>query len=282
MSATSSPLISIIVAVFNGAKTLQQCINSVVEQTCSNSELIIIDGGSKDGTLELLEKNSKNINYWVSEPDRGICNAWNKALAQTKGEWICFLGADDFLWNNQVVEKISEQLTILPSNIRVTYGQVMLLNHEGKNIYPVGEPWSNVKKLFLQRMSIPHPGLMHRRRLFEEHGNFDESFHIAGDYEFLLRELKMHDAFFISNIIVTGIRQGGISSSFENIFRSLQEMRQAQRFHGQRFPGRQWLLAMTRASIRIFLWNLLGEKSTRKALDLGRKIMGLPSYWNRT
>ena len=83
MNNKSSPLISVIVAVFNGAKTLRQCIDSVDRQSYLNKELIIIDGGSKDGTVDIIKNNQGKIAYWVSEPDRGIFNAWNKALAMT-------------------------------------------------------------------------------------------------------------------------------------------------------------------------------------------------------
>lgn len=98
-------MISIIVAVFNGKITLQHCIDSVAQQTYPNKELIIIDGGSKDGTVNLLEENRNKISYWISEPDRGIYNAWNKGLEQTTGKWIIFLGADDYLWDVRVLER---------------------------------------------------------------------------------------------------------------------------------------------------------------------------------
>jgi glycosyltransferase involved in cell wall biosynthesis len=92
MNNESAPLISIIVAVFNGAKTLQQCIDSVILQTYPNRELIIIDGGSKDGTVDLLKANSKQISYWISEPDHGVYNAWNKGLSQAKGDRMIIFG----------------------------------------------------------------------------------------------------------------------------------------------------------------------------------------------
>ncbi|MGZ4970754.1 MAG: glycosyltransferase family 2 protein, partial [Methylobacter sp.] len=167
MKQKDAPLISIIIAVFNCAKTLQQCIDSVAQQTYANKELIIIDGGSKDGTVDVLESNGDKLGYWLSEPDNGIYNAWNKGLSQAKGEWICFLGADDFFWDAQVLERMAAQLATVPADIRVAYGQIMLLNNDGKNLYPIGEPWQGVKERFKQVMSIPHPGLMHRRGLFE-------------------------------------------------------------------------------------------------------------------
>lgn len=277
-----SPLITIIVAVFNGAKTLQQCIGSVARQTYPNKELIIIDGGSKDGTADLLEANREQISYWISEPDRGIYNAWNKGLAQAKGGWICFLGADDYFWDAQVLERLALQLEKLPPDIRVAYGQIMIVNTEGASLYPLGELWGKIKGRFKQVMCIPHPGAMHRRSLFEQHGQFDESFHIAGDYELLLRELKVADAFFMPDIITVAMRQGGISSTPANSLLQLREVRRAQRMHGQYFPGRFWLMAMMRVYMRLLLWSALGERMARKALDLGRRMMGLPPFWTRT
>jgi len=279
---TPSPLITIIIAVFNGVKTLQQCIDTVAQQTYANKELIIIDGDSKDGTVDLLKANNSQITYWVSEPDHGIYNAWNKGLEQAKGDWICFLGADDFLWDMQVLERIAKQLVIIPAGISVVYGQIMLLNNNGENLYPIGESWQKIKKHFRQVMCIPHPGTMHRRSLFEQNGKFDESFRIAGDYELLLRELKKADAVFIPDLIIVGMRQGGISSDPANALVAMREIRLAQRVNGQKLPGWIWIMAMIKVYIRLLLWGLLGEVVARRILDFGRKILGLPPFWEKT
>ncbi|MFH7321200.1 glycosyltransferase family 2 protein [Desulfurivibrio sp. D14AmB] len=275
----SGPLISVIVAVFDGADTLQKCMESVVRQTYPAKELIIIDGGSKDGTVDLLRRYHRQINYWVSEPDHGVYNAWNKGLARASGEWICFLGADDFFWDPRVLERMAARLPAIAPEIMAVYGRVMLLNMQGKELGLIGEPWENVRGRFRQIMCVPHPGLMHRRTLFERHGQFDESFRIAGDYELLLRELKTGQAFFVSDIVVAGMRQGGISSSPQNALRSLRETRRAQQRHGQNLPGIIWLLAVTRVYGRILLWKMVGKKLAGKILDWGRRMMGLPPYW---
>ncbi len=282
MNDQSAPLISIIVAVFNGAKTLQQCIDGVAQQTYSNKELIIIDGGSEDGTVDLLKVNCKQISYWISEPDRGIYNAWNKGLTQAKGEWICFLGADDYFWDSQVLARMSEQLVKLPSSIRVAYGQVMIVNAHGERLYHMGEHWQKVKKRFKQVMCIPHSGMMHRRNLFEQHGYFDESFHIAGDYEMLLRELKMNDAYFIQDVIVTAMRIGGISWIPDNSLLVMRETRCAAEMHGQHFPGWFWLMAIARAYVKLMLWGVLGERLTRRALDFVMRVREKPPLWKKT
>jgi len=282
MSYQDTPLITIIIAVFNGAKTLQQCIDSVAQQTYPNKELIVIDGGSEDGTVDLLKENQEHISYWVSEPDQGIYNAWNKGLTQTNGDWICFLGADDYFWDTLVLDKMAQQLALTPPDIRVVYGQVMLLSSNGDNLHAVGEPWGEVKDRFKHMMSIPHQGVMHRNNLFELHGMFNESFRIVGDYELLLRELNANNAVFVSDVIVTGMRQGGVSSNPEYSLTILREMRCAQVMHGQRWPGLVWILALLRVYIRLLLWKILGDKLTRKVLDFGRRMMGLPAYWTKT
>jgi hypothetical protein len=282
MTEQSQPLITIIIAVFNGVKTLQQCIDSVAQQSYANKQLIIIDGGSTDGTVDLLQANNQSISYWISEPDSGIYNAWNKGLMQANGEWICFLGADDYFWDDQVLASMSKSLVNLPANIRVAYSQIMLLSENGQELYVSGEPWQNVKQSFKKRMCIPHQGIMHRNSLFNQHGYFDETFQITGDYELLLRELKESDALFIPDLIVVGMRQGGISSNPKNALSLLSEVRRAQQKHGFKMPSINWVMAVFRVYIRLLLWRVIGEKATRRVLDVGRRIMGLSPYWTRT
>lgn len=282
MSDEPLPLVSIVVAVFNGSATLQQCIDSVAQQTYPNRELIIVDGASTDGTVELLQANHERVTYWISEPDGGIYSAWNKGLALAKGEWICFLGADDFFWNAQALAQMTESLAKLQSNIGVAYAPVMLVNAEGEQLYPVGEPWGKLKERFKQLSCIWHQGVMHRRSLFERHGRFNETFRIAGDYELLLRELKNADAVFIPDVIITAMRQGGISNNPANTLQTMRELRRAQKMHGQTQPGSLWVMAMVRVYARLLLWHVFGERVSRKLLDVGRRIMGRPAYWTKT
>ena len=272
--------ITVIVAVLNNVSTVRRCIDSVAGQTYVNKELIIIDGGSKDGTLETLRQESWKISHWESEPDRGIYNAWNKGLDRATGEWICFLGADDVFWDAHVLERMTEYLEKLPLNVRVAYGQISLVNARGDSLYTLGEPWEQSGPRFKQIMSIPHPGAMHRHDLFKQRGCFEETFRIAGDYEFLLRELATGTAAFVP-LITVKMQQEGISSAPGNSLTQLREVRRAQRMHGQRLPGRLWLIAVARVYLRLLLWNVLGERLARKSLDFGRRIMGQPPYWTR-
>lgn len=274
------PLISVIVAVFNGEKTIQHCIDSVVTQTYPNLELIVVDGASNDSTLQIVKANEINICDWISEKDTGVYNAWNKGLDRARGEWICFLGADDFFWDKDVIATLVSHLEKLPEDIRIVYGQVMLLNNSGVPLYPIGDPWPEVREKFLQVMCVPHPGLLHKRSLFEEHGTFDETYRISGDYEFLLRELRSSNAWFVP-LIAVGMRLGGISSLPENSLKALLETREAKKKNGIDRIGGYWLSAMARICVRVFLGRLVGESAVGKILDFGRRIRGLPPHWTK-
>jgi len=279
MSSIAAPLITIIIAVYNGKSTLQHCIDSATQQTYLNKELIIIDGGSDDGTVDLLEENHRKINYWISEPDQGIYNAWNKGLAQAHGDWICFLGADDYFWDATVLERMVVQLEMLPPIIRVAYGQIMLIGLDGQSVRPIGDSWESVKKQFRQDMCIPHVGTMHRRTLFQDVGVFDESFKIAGDYELLLRELKTGDAKFISGITTVGQRLGGVSTGKEYYMKMRQEVWRAQRKHGKLWPNKRLTKEIASEYLRLLLWKIFGERMARKLLDFRRRLKGLPPHW---
>lgn len=282
MSVKSGPLITVIVAVLNGDKMIQQCIESVANQTYLNVELIVIDGGSTDRTVAILESNQDKLTYWVSEEDTGVSNAWNKGLRKSKGEWVLFLGADDYLLSNDSLEKIVTRLGMIQKEVRLVYSRVMLIGGDEKAIFPVGEPWDRAKNSFRKGLCLPHQGVMHRRSLFEKNGKFDESFRIGGDYELMLRELLTSDAVFIPDIIAAGMRQGGLSSNPSSSITAMLDIRRAQKMHTQYIPNWFWLKAMLRIYIRLLLWNTVGERAARKVVDLGRRISGLPPYWTRT
>ena len=245
----NNPLITIIVAVLNGRETIRQCIKSVNNQTYPYKELIIIDGGSTDGTVEILKDNNDKIAYWESKPDRGIYHAWNKALEHSRGDWICFLGADDYFWSKNVLTDLSPHLVnAADSGIKVVYGQMARVNKRGHILKLDGKPWENVRWLMRHGMPLPHPGLMHHRYLFESHGFFDETFRIAGDYEFLLRELKNGQALYVSGIRTVGNQVGGIADS-SNLL-AHREVARARRKNGLSPLSWVWLAVYARAFLR--------------------------------
>lgn len=271
MMLVNGPLISVIVAVYNGAKTLQRCIDSVTNQTYSNIELIIIDGVSSDGSVEILQANNNKITYWESKPDRGIYHAWNKALDHVHGEWILFLGADDYFWDTTVLENIVEFIDKNPTDCRIIYGSARFVDDKGNALFDIGKPWEEIKRSFREVPSFCHNGTLHHRTLFQEHGKFDETFRIAGDYDFLLRELKDGDAQFIPDMIIVAFQIGGISSVHQNKVLGFKENARARRKNGI-FILAQPLL---KYYLRYVLVRLFGECFVKKLANIHRSIMNI-------
>jgi glycosyltransferase involved in cell wall biosynthesis len=203
--------ISIIISVLNGSKTLKRCLESIVNQDYNDWELIIIDGGSTDSTLDIIKNYSNILSYWVSEKDTGIYNAWNKALRKSNGEWICFIGSDDVLLPSSL-----KKMSIVASENDVNFicSRVMMVDESGANVGAIGKKWDFKK--FNNGLGIVHCGALHHKYLFEKNV-FDETYKIAGDFEFLLRVGELINPFFINEITVKMCNKGVSRSSVNKV-----------------------------------------------------------------
>jgi glycosyltransferase involved in cell wall biosynthesis len=176
------PLVTVITAVYNGQPYVAGCLDSVLSQDYPNIEHIVMDGGSSDGTLEVLRQYDDRIALWRSEPDNGLYDAWNKALLEAHGEWICFLGADDQFLPGAV----SAYMALAASNPHAEYlSSKIKIVHATGYVRILGRPWTWRK--FAKAMCTPQVGTMHRRSLFQRLGTYDTSYRIVADYELLLR-----------------------------------------------------------------------------------------------
>ncbi len=275
------PLFTIITVVLNGAKTLERTILSVINQSYDNVEYLIIDGASTDGTLDILGKYGQSIDYWVSEPDGGIYDAWNKALKCASGDWICFLGGDDCFADKSVLSRIVPFIPGAYPPERLVYGSVAVANRQDELLYMLGEAWEVAKNKLGDVMSVPHTGMMHHRSWFEDFGVFDASYRISGDYEMLMRGWPAENALFIPDLVVVRMQQGGISSEPQNAIVQLREVRRAQKLHGIVLPGWRLMVAFFRVYTRLVLRAMFGERTTYRILDLGRKLLGKKPYWTK-
>lgn len=275
----SGPKVSIITAVFNGAATLERCLDSVAAQTYANRELIVLDGGSTDGAVEILEAHDGDIAFWESQPDRGIYHAWNKGLGRATGDWICFLGADDRFWRPESLEKLVQSVPPATDGPRVVYGRAAVLSPGGEVLRYEGRPWEQVRRDLAWSLPIPHPGMLHRRDLFETRGTFDESFKIVGDYELLLRELKTGAALFAPDVVTVAFQHGGQSNSPKFMGAMLREIARARRRHGLR-PSRP---SRTRVKMLLTAWSvgLIGERGFCRVADGYRRARGKPPIWGQ-
>jgi glycosyltransferase involved in cell wall biosynthesis len=181
-----------------------------MSQTYFNIEYIIVDGGSTDSTLEIIEKYKKNISYIISEKDNGIYDAWNKGLTIANGEWIAFLGADDVYFPDAVQNYINYLNTVDYSSLHILTSKVMLIDKNNKELRVIGSAWN--WKTFKNYMCIAHVGSFHSKFFFEKYGNYNIKYEIVGDYEILLRAKDSLNAAFFDKITVK-MKMGGVSNN---------------------------------------------------------------------
>jgi len=232
--------ITIIIATLNSEATLEKCLTSIISQSFKEFEIIIVDGKSSDRTLDIISKYSNNIYRSISEPDRGIYDAWNKALKISTGDWYYFMGSDDVLFDDYVLEKFS--IVIRAKNLYtnlIVYGSIKYI--DGSSVRLLGESWNLIKNRMKSGMCIPHQAVFHNKLLFDKCGLFLPDFRIAGDYCLILKSLPLSTPIFIRNFIVANQFSGGISSRRDRRYKVLLEFRRAQVINKIPFQSR-WLL----------------------------------------
>lgn len=177
----SAPKVSIVTVVFNGAATLERTIRSVVGQDFQDIEYIIVDGGSTDGTLDIIRRYEDRLAYWTSGPDKGIYDAMNKGIALCKGQWVGLINADDAYAEGAVRKAMAatdaQEINIVHGDILVLYpgggGKVKHAKHSGFLL----KYWE---------MVLNHPSFFVRRAYYATHP-FDPAFKVSGDHHWTLR-----------------------------------------------------------------------------------------------
>jgi len=210
-------LVSIITITYNSENYLEETIKSVISQDYSNIEYIIIDGGSIDGTPNIIKKYRSKISKWISEPDEGISDAMNKGIRMASGEIIGIIHSDDFYADSTVIKRVVEIFT-MNAEIKAVYGiqdfvdpvTNKLILTWGRDSHP-----SEIKK----RMYIPHPTLFVRREVYDTIGLFRKDFKVAMDYEWAIRLIKYTKPYFL-NYKIACMRDSGTSGKqFQQSFR---------------------------------------------------------------
>ena len=226
------PLVSIVTVVFNGERTLQATIDSVVAQDYPAIEYIVLDGGSTDGTLDILTRNERHITYWRSEPDRGIYDAMNKGIALARGTLIKLLNADDLLCPNSVRHAVTAYQNGASGG--VIRSDMELIDEDGRFI----------KLMDAARGHKPFGGVVHPswytdRGVYEQYGLYLPYFRISGDYELFARLRMQRVPFFSVGVPLVRFRTGGASSALGG----LKERFRANRFHAGTWPAFRGLFA---------------------------------------
>lgn len=204
--------ISIITAVHNNCDTIEDTIQSVLAQKYENVEYIIVDGGSTDGTLDIIKKYPDSIARWVSERDNGIYDALNKGLTMATGDIIGFLHADDLYAHGMVLDLVVSR--ILNCGAESCYGDLLYVhknNTDRKVRYWKSGPYRH--GLFKRGWMPPHPTFFARKHVFEKYGCFNTDFKIAADYELMLRFMEKNriSTHYIPDVLIK-MRVGGASN----------------------------------------------------------------------
>jgi glycosyltransferase involved in cell wall biosynthesis len=212
------PLISIITINLNNKIGLKKTIESVIRQDYDKYEFIVIDGGSTDGSVEIIKQNAFKINDWISEPDNGVYNAMNKGIKKANGEYCLFVNSGDILYNEKVLTDIMNQE--LTSDI-ITGNTIV--DDKSKNLQPVNAP-AKISFYTFFKHTILHQATLIRTSLFKELGYYNENLRIVADWEFFLKALILHNCSYQSiNVTFSVFDSTGISSRPQNFNVSLKE-----------------------------------------------------------
>ena len=195
--------ISIITVCYNAVGTIEETIRSVVSQTYPNIEYIIVDGGSNDGTIDVIRKYSSMI-VWLSEPDNGIYDAMNKGAALATGDFVLFLGADDTLYNEMVIENVAKKMSII---YVVYYGDVIM--HPGEKKY-----WGRFNSIKLGIGNICHQAIFYPREIFSKY-SFDTNYILYADYQLNILLYNKYKFEYI-NEVISYFNTAGISGRCED------------------------------------------------------------------
>lgn len=178
----NKPLVSIITVVYNGEKFLEETIKSVINQTYTNIEYIIIDGESNDGTINIIKKYEDSISHWISEKDDGIYDAMNKGIDACSGDIIGLINADDW-YQLDTVEKVVKAYLFSDKNT-LFYGDLNVHNDKQTSYVP---KQSSDLKILKKGMILNHPTVFVPKIIYEKHGSFSTDYKIASDWDLMLR-----------------------------------------------------------------------------------------------
>ena len=235
----SAPRLSILVATWNCVAELQQFLESLANQRWADWELLLLDNASTDGTAELVkgfqQRYSDRRVCWSSQPDSGIYDAWNRGLELARGDYLCFIGADDTFLEPASLANVAGLTATEPHLITARNAYC---DRQGRFLRHWGSGWQ--WKRMRQSMNIAHPGMLVRRDLFAQIGIFDPTFRICGDYEWFLRlpeNLRtVHASDSVLRIVQGGVSHTRIADVYAETFR-------AQKRHlGVLFAAACWVL----------------------------------------
>lgn len=259
------PLITIITVVLNGSRSLEQTIQSVLEQDYPHLEYIVIDGGSTDGTVDIIRKYENRIDYWVSEPDNGIYDAMNKGISLAQGELIGLLNADDY-YEPHALHAVAAMYAASQTK-GIFYGNCYIIQEDLGLRY---KSYGHTR--FWRGMGFPHQAMFVSRAVHTDLGSYDTDYQIAADYDFVLKALANNIPILNVDATLVNYRNNGLSGS--NLYASLSEIRKInrKRFGFLSIPHARFLLLFAKSCILLALGKAIGLLCGERLLAWVRMI----------
>ncbi len=284
--------LTVVTVCFNSIEYIERSINSVLSQTFKNIEYIIIDGGSSDGTVEVIKKYSPYISYWISEPDQGVYHAMNKGIKAATGDLIGFLSSNDW-YAEGALSAIADKYNEIHAD--VIYGDAVV--YDGEEI--THQDYSEVKlEDSFYYMTVIHPAFFVKTEIQKKYG-FDESYRICGDYKFFMQVYRDNYQFAYTKHDIIHYYIGGLSSDRERT--SIEDRRASYEVLGKEkwryaqgiekvffnnfyfYPdvfikngfGRIWIKKNMDPKEKVYIFGIgkIGKKTYRCLLDAGVKVI---------
>ena len=243
--------ISIITVCYNSVTTITDALSSVSDQLYDDIEHIVVNGGSSDGTVDLVKRYGKRVSKIVTGPDGGIYDAMNKGLSLATGDYVAYLNSDDFYTSEKVIQQVAE--TIHETNADAIYGDLSYVKRNDPKIRvrywksQMFQPGS-----FVRGFAPPHPTFFMKRKLLNDLGGFDLSYSLASDFDLMFRalEIKKYTSTYMP-LELTRMRTGGATNiSLSNIVRQNQEILRSLRSHGARISTAGFIVRKLLSRIR--------------------------------
>jgi len=255
--------ISIITVCFNSAKTIEETLQSVIAQDYSNIEYIVVDGGSTDETLAILQRYRQHIHTLISEPDEGIYAAMNKGIKLAKGDIVGLIHSDDYYAHPQVISRVAN--VFQDAQVQACYGDLIYFStHSPHQVVRYWRSSAFKTGLFSKGWCPPHPTFFVRREVYERLGGFDCHYRMGNDVELMMRFLEKHriSSIYLPEVLVK-MRLGGVSNRHvKNIIEQ----------------NRNILLAAKRLALPISVWKFVLYKLFNRLSQFMTKSGGIDPY----
>lgn len=276
VKSTEHPMISIITVVFNNQLSLAATIQSVIEQSYQNVEYIIIDGGSTDGTVEIIKQYESYLSCWISESDRGIYDAMNKGVALAQGEIIGILNSGDRYTENalQQVAQLYEENRL--EQLIIT-GAMIRFDPETKVEFVQRRQQSDLTQKINWGMPINHPATFVTKSVYQTVGNFNPEFKIVGDYDLIYRAYHTETVKFVfTDSVLALMSMGGISEKLSGVgIRVREAMQVRQHKVGRLLNTMLALRLMAIGYIKYLLTAVAGQKAVLIRHEIEQKTIDL-------